>query len=70
MPNAGHELLPEAGARDERTLEAVSSMPLLDLHLPLPPWFGFALGRRSHRTRGCALDAMGLLPADGLHADD
>ena len=28
MPNARHELLPEAGARHERTLEAVSSMPL------------------------------------------
>jgi hypothetical protein len=27
--NARYELLPEAGARDERTLEAVSSMPLL-----------------------------------------
>jgi hypothetical protein len=29
-PNAGHELLPEAGARYERTLEAVGSMPWLD----------------------------------------
>jgi len=27
-PNARPELLPEAGARDERTLEAVSSRPL------------------------------------------
>ena len=29
MPNAGHELLGTAGARDERTLFPVSSMPLL-----------------------------------------
>jgi hypothetical protein len=29
MPNARHELRLEAGARYERTLEAVSSMPLL-----------------------------------------
>jgi hypothetical protein len=29
QPNAGPELLPEAGARDERTLEAVSSWPML-----------------------------------------
>jgi hypothetical protein len=28
-PNASPELLPEAGARDERSLEAVSSRPLL-----------------------------------------
>jgi len=28
-PNARHEPLPEAGARDERTLEAVGSMPSL-----------------------------------------
>ena len=28
-PNARHELLPKAEARNERTLEAVSSMPLL-----------------------------------------
>ena len=28
-PNAGHELLLEAGATQERTLYAVSSMPLL-----------------------------------------
>ena len=41
---------------------------LLDLHLPLPPRFGF--GGRSRRARDCALDAMCLLPADGLYADD
>jgi hypothetical protein len=29
-PNAEPELLPEAGARHERTLEAVSSRPLFD----------------------------------------
>ena len=29
MPNARHELRLEAGATQERTLEAVSSMPLL-----------------------------------------
>jgi hypothetical protein len=29
-PNARYELLPEADARHERTLEAVSSIPLLD----------------------------------------
>ena len=28
MPNARHEPLPEAGATEERTLEAVGSMPL------------------------------------------
>jgi hypothetical protein len=27
LANAGPELMPEAGARDERTLEAVSSRP-------------------------------------------
>src|SRR3979409_1804246 len=31
-PNAGPELLPEAGARYERTLEAVSSRPMLGFH--------------------------------------
>jgi hypothetical protein len=29
QPNARYELLPGAGARHERTLEAVSSVPLL-----------------------------------------
>jgi len=30
-PNAGRQLLPEAGARNERTLEAVSSIPLFGM---------------------------------------
>jgi hypothetical protein len=34
-PNARHEPLPEAGARDERTLEAVGSMPLFGQRLRL-----------------------------------
>ena len=40
--NAGHHLLPEAGATQERTLEAVSSRPLFGWAgapgaLPTPP---------------------------------
>src|SRR2546426_8517805 len=44
-PNARHELLPEAGARHERTLEAVSSMPLFGCGTPVGPRFarGFPL---------------------------
>jgi hypothetical protein len=33
-PNAGRQLLPEAGARHERTLEAVSSRPLIFIEAP------------------------------------
>ena len=42
-PNAGCQLLPEAEARDERTLKAVSWTPLLGAarlwrHAPWAPW--------------------------------
>jgi hypothetical protein len=36
-PNAGPELLPEAGARHERALEAVSSRPMLGWVCPVEP---------------------------------
>jgi hypothetical protein len=36
-PNARYELLPEAGARHERTLEAVSSRPMLGWVCPVEP---------------------------------
>jgi len=34
MPNAGPELLPEAGATQERRLEAVSSRPMFGWECP------------------------------------
>src|SRR5258708_33768943 len=37
-PNARPELLPEAGATEERTLEAVSSRPLILIEAPSPAY--------------------------------
>jgi hypothetical protein len=37
LPNARHEPLPEAGARYERTLEAVGSVPLFGAECPAVP---------------------------------
>ena len=60
---------PTSSTKDTRLLP-VGCKPWLDLRLPLLPWFGFAFHGRSRRAYACVLDARGLLPADGLHADD
>jgi hypothetical protein len=48
MPNAGRQLLPEAGA--QRTLYAVACMPLILIEAPSPAYRRgmLALGKRQH----------------------
>ena len=43
-PNARHELLPEAGATQERTLEAISSRPLILIEAPSSTYHRGLLG--------------------------
>jgi hypothetical protein len=53
LPNAGHELLPEAGATEERTLEAVGCTP----------WFGPDSASGSQGSCASVPDVPSVFPA-------